>query len=106
MFVCGLIGFFILPKSFFIPFSIADSILWIACGWFGWRSPVELVFPMFTIVTGCLLGLTAGRYSKAGTAHILLYAGIITIIMFVQHSAARVLRFATPVRLYPVERIS
>jgi len=82
MFVCGLIGFFLLPRSLFIPFTVADSILWILCGWFGWRNPIEIVFPLFTIVTGCLLGLTTGHYAKAGAAHVMLSAGIMTVIMF------------------------
>jgi FtsH-binding integral membrane protein len=82
MFACGVIGFFLLPVSWLIPFAIADAVLWILCGWFGWRNPIGLVFPVFTIVTGCVLGLTAEQYAKAGAAGTMLSAGIITVIMF------------------------
>ncbi|MEI6306457.1 MAG: Bax inhibitor-1 family protein [Deltaproteobacteria bacterium] len=78
----GYVGYHYLPKSMFLPFSIADAIIWAACGWFGWRNPIELVFPSFVIITGCLLGLTAQRYAHAGAAHIFVNAGIVTLIMF------------------------
>lgn len=80
--VSGYIGFRYLPKGLFLPFTIADTVIWIACGWFGWRNPVELVFPLFILITGGLLGLTAARYSSSGAGHVMFNAGMVTVIMF------------------------
>ena len=81
--LCGVMAFFTLPPSAFIPLAIADAVLWIVCGWFGWRRPIELVFLLFTVVTGSLLGMIALRYAEAGLSHIFLNAAILTILSFV-----------------------
>ncbi len=83
IFTCGIGGYFFLPASSLMPLATIDAILWILCGWFGWRNPIGVVFPLFTIVTGFLLGVTASNYAEAGTGHIFYNAAILTIVVFI-----------------------
>jgi FtsH-binding integral membrane protein len=55
----GFLSYHLLPPSSLFVLGIADSIIWIACGWFGWREPITLTFGLFTLITGLLLGQVA-----------------------------------------------
>ena len=68
MAILGVISYHLLPQSSMMGLAIADSIIWIACGWFGWRNPISFVFPLFTIITGLLLGQLAHFYSTVFAA--------------------------------------
>lgn len=57
--VFGFFSYFFVPKTYLTALGVADSVLWIACGWFGWRRPMAIVFPLFASVTGLLLGQIA-----------------------------------------------
>ncbi len=82
MLVCGVVGYYFLPSKWIVPFAVLDCILWILCGWFGWRNPIEIVFPLFTVVTGGVLGLIAARYAEAGAAGTMASAGALSVVMF------------------------
>ncbi|MGC4046828.1 MAG: Bax inhibitor-1 family protein [Armatimonas sp.] len=75
----GVAAYTFLPQAALLPVGIVDAILWIACGWFGWRRPINLVMPLFTIATGLMLGLLATIYPAA----IFLQAAVLTIAAFV-----------------------
>ena len=59
MIIVGIISYKHLPQSSLIGLCIADCIIWILCGWFGWRHPMVIVFPLFSIITGLMLGQLA-----------------------------------------------
>ena len=48
-----------LPRSLAIPLYSIDGAVWMLCGWFNWRQPVGVVFPLFCIVTGLCFGRLA-----------------------------------------------
>jgi FtsH-binding integral membrane protein len=77
MAILGAASYHVLPTSSIAPLCIADGILWIACGWFGWRHPIELTFPAFTLATGLLLGQLAHFFPN-----VLLVATIVTLFTF------------------------
>ena len=66
-----------LPKSSLIPLSVADGVIWVLCGWFCWRNPITVVFPVFVVITGLFLGQLA-QFNKAS----FLMASILTPIVF------------------------
>ena len=57
----ALYSYYRIPQTFEVLLSLcaADSLIWIACGWFNWRKPVSLTFSLFTIISGLLLGQIA-----------------------------------------------
>src|SRR4028119_449647 len=57
--VSGFLSYLFLPRSSFIPLAIIDGLMWVACGWFGWRRPALLVLPLFSLITGLFLGQVA-----------------------------------------------
>jgi len=61
--VLGLISYHLLPRTSMPALGIADGIIWILCGWLGWRSPLRLVLPLFAIITGLFLGQLAHWYA-------------------------------------------
>jgi len=61
MALTGWITHHLAPPGWLRPLALADGFLWVACGWFGWRRPMGLVFPAFVLVTGALLGLLASE---------------------------------------------
>ena len=72
MAILGVASYHYAPRSWQSPLAMADGVLWILCGWFGLRRPVSIVFPLFTAVTGLLLGQLAHTYSAVfSTATIL-----------------------------------
>ena len=82
MFGFGVVGYHF-PSDWLKPVAITDLVLWVFCGWLGWRRPIGFVFPLFTVVTGSLLGMTANLYAKVGLAHIMINAGVLTVFTFV-----------------------
>lgn len=77
----GVAAFNFLPQAALLPIGIVDAILWIACGWFGWRRPINFVMPLFSIVTGLLLGLVAtivpaGMFAQAAILTIAAFVGL------------------------------
>ena len=65
----------------YLPISLADMVIWIACGFFGWRNPIKVVLPLFSVITGLFLGLIAHRNGATFAA-----SSIITIVAFVSLS--------------------
>lgn len=76
----GFASYEALPRTFLPFLSAADAVLWIACGWFGWRQPIGFVFPLFGAVTGLLLGQLAHYhatvFAAATTLTLLSFAGL------------------------------
>lgn len=62
--------------------SIADAIIWVLCGWFGWRRPIAVTLPLFSIITGLLLGQLAHLYSS-----VFFSATVLTLLAFTGLSA-------------------
>ena len=75
--VLGFASYFWLPKTSLGPLALTDSILWILCGWFGWRRPVGFVLPLFCVVTGLLTGQLAHIYPS-----VFLSATVLTLFTF------------------------
>ena len=72
----GIVSFFLVPDGWTARLSTADGILWVLCGWLGLRRPLAVIFPLFCLVTGLLLGQLAHRYSDvAVTAAVLSVVG-------------------------------
>ena len=87
MMVTGMFAYYTFPEALFVPVLIADAVIWIACGWFGWRNPITLVLPLFTVITGMTLGLLGKVYTDIGLGQIFIQAGILTTVMFVSLTA-------------------
>jgi FtsH-binding integral membrane protein len=83
MTVLGVFSYFFLSPVAALPVLILDSIIWIACGWFGLRNPIKAVFPVFLIITGLALGQIAHFYRP----DVFLAAGITTLMIFAGTSA-------------------
>ena len=62
MTLLGIFSYTQLPPASAGPLMLLDSIIWIACGWFGLRNPIKAVFPIFLIITGLCLGQIAHLY--------------------------------------------
>lgn len=62
MVVIGVFSYLFVSKAALIPIGVANAIMWIACGWFGWRRPMAMVYPLFIGITGLLLGQLAHNY--------------------------------------------
>jgi FtsH-binding integral membrane protein len=77
MAVLGFISYHLIPRSSMTALSAADCILWVLCGWLGWRRPVALTFPLFSLITGLLLGQLAHLY-----APVFLSASVLTLFAF------------------------
>lgn len=78
IFVLGLISYNFFPDVLKWPLLIADIAIWIACGWCGWRNPIKVVMPLFTVITGLLLGLIAHEKPD-----IFFSASVMTVVGFV-----------------------
>jgi FtsH-binding integral membrane protein len=76
--VLAIFSSYLLPKSSFGPLAIADGVIWMLCGWFGWRKPIEVTFPLFVVITGLFLGQLA-QFHKSS----FLMALILTPVTFV-----------------------
>jgi FtsH-binding integral membrane protein len=79
--LAGGASFHLLPRTALIPLAIADFVMWIACGWLGWRRPLTLTMGLFTIITGALLGQVAhltppGVFMQAGVFTMVTFAGL------------------------------
>jgi FtsH-binding integral membrane protein len=79
--VAGVISFQYLPRTTLMPLAIADTILWIACGWFGWMRPLTLSMGLFSVVSGALLGQVAhltpaGVFPQAAAFTLVTFAGL------------------------------
>lgn len=87
MLASGVLSYFALPLRTIGPIGGVDGLLWILCGWLGVRQPIRAIFSVFTVVTGLFLGLLARVYVQAGLGHLFLYAGGLTIGIFLVLSA-------------------
>lgn len=74
----GFLAYNTLPMAAFLPVALANAVLWIACGMFGWRRPTHVTLPLFTLVNGLFLGLLAHLYAPA----IFASAGVLTALAF------------------------
>jgi FtsH-binding integral membrane protein len=79
--VAGVVSHQFLPRTTLMPFAIADMVLWIACGWFGWMRPLTLAMGLFSVVTGGLLGQVAhltppGIFAQASAYTLVTFAGL------------------------------
>jgi len=77
----GLISYLIIPHFLYLPISLANMAIWIACGFFGWRNPINVALPSFSVITGLFLGLIAHRNGATFAA-----SSIITIVAFISLS--------------------
>jgi FtsH-binding integral membrane protein len=74
----GFLAYNTLPLAALLPVGIANFVLWIACGMFGWRRPTNVTLPLFTLVNGLFLGLIAHLYAPA----VFLSAAVLTALAF------------------------
>jgi FtsH-binding integral membrane protein len=77
MIALGFISYRLLPQSSFGILCVADTLIWVACGWFGWRHPIVLSFGLFTFVTGLLLGQVAHS-----SPHLLALTSVLSFVAF------------------------
>jgi FtsH-binding integral membrane protein len=73
----GFLSYHLLPRASLLPLGIADSLIWIACGWFVWREPIAFTFGLFTLITGLFLGQVAHI-----SPHILGLSSVLSLIAF------------------------
>lgn len=78
MTVLGIFSYTVLPPASAFPLFILDTLIWIACGWFGLRNPIKAIFPVFLVITGLFLGQIAHYYRP----EIFLSASILTLAIF------------------------
>ncbi|WP_154223233.1 Bax inhibitor-1/YccA family protein [Marinicella rhabdoformis] len=78
IFVLGLFSYNFFPDALKWPLLFADIAIWVACGWFGWRNPIKIVMPLFTVITGLFLGLVAHEKPD-----VFFTASVMTIVGFV-----------------------
>jgi len=77
MIALGFISYRLLPQSALGILCVADALIWIACGWFGWRHPILLSFGLFTLITGLLLGQIAHS-----SPHLLALTSVLSFVAF------------------------
>ena len=82
MILCGVFAYYVLPSTLFIPIAVVNTILWVACGIFGWREPIHLVYGAFIIITGLFLGLLASYFAAAGMANIFSNAALSSFVSY------------------------
>lgn len=75
------VSYFVIPRFLYMPLALADTAMWIACGFFGWRNPIKVVLPLFSVITGLFLGLIARQHGATFAA-----SSVITIVAFVSLS--------------------
>lgn len=78
MTVLGIFSYTQLPRVSATPLMILDTLIWIACGWFGLRNPIKAVFPVFLVITGLCLGQIAHLYRP----DVFLTAAVTTMAIF------------------------
>lgn len=78
MTVVGIFSYNVLPPVAKFPILILDMLIWVACGWFGWRNPIKTVFPLFLVITGLALGQIAHFYRP----EMFLTAALLTLAIF------------------------
>jgi FtsH-binding integral membrane protein len=78
----GFFSYYYLPRTALRPLGIADGIIWVLCGWFGWRRPAILTLSLFSIITGLFLGQLAYLY-----AGVFAMAAALTLATFIGLSA-------------------
>jgi FtsH-binding integral membrane protein len=64
MAILGVLSYQYAPSTWTSRLAVADGIIWVLCGWFGWRRPLPIVLPLFVGITGLLLGQLAHLYSS------------------------------------------
>ena len=74
----GVAAYNFLPAALLPVVFLLNAIVWIACGWFRWRKPTNVVLPLFTVVTGLMLGMLAHLYPAA----IFTQAAVLTTLAF------------------------
>ena len=79
--VAGVVSHTYLPRTTLTPLAIADTIMWILCGWFGWMRPLALTMGLFSVITGALLGQVAhltpaGIFGQASAFTLVTFAGL------------------------------
>lgn len=79
----GYASFYLLPTSMMRPLGIADGLIWVACGWFGWRRPAFVTLGLFSVITGLFLGQLAHIYHGSAFA----FASMLTAVAFIGLSA-------------------
>lgn len=80
--VIGYYSFHFVPKQHWATLGMLDCVIWILCGWFGWRHPIIISFPTFTVITGLFLGALANHYTASGRAEVFMSAAFITVMAF------------------------
>lgn len=78
MTLLGVFSYTTLPQASRMPLLILDTLIWIACGWFGLRNPIKAVFPVFLLITGLFLGQVAHLYRP----DMFLAAALMTLAIF------------------------
>ena len=74
----GIASYLFLPAALLPVVLLVNIVVWIACGWFRWRKPTNVVLPLFTVVTGLMLGVLAHLYPAA----IFTQAAVLTVLAF------------------------
>lgn len=79
--VAGVVSHQYLPRTTLMPLAIADTVMWILCGWIGWMRPLTLTMGLFSLITGALLGQVAhltppGIFGQASAFTLVTFAGL------------------------------
>ena len=89
MFLLGLVSFFTFPAASKWVLGILDTIIWVACGWFGLRQPIKAVSTVFVVITGLFLGMVArsnpGLFVASTLLTLIMFAGLTLYV----HQTAR-----------------
>lgn len=59
----GVLSYNLLPPVAGVLIWVLNLAMWIAIGWFRWRRPINVVLPLFTIITGLWLGVLGHIYA-------------------------------------------
>lgn len=89
MFLLGLVSYFTFPAASKWVLGILDTIIWVACGWFGLRQPIKAVSTVFVVITGLFLGMVArsnpGLFVASTLLTLIMFAGLTLYV----HQTAR-----------------
>lgn len=89
MFLLGLVSYFTFPPASKWVLGILDTLLWIACGWFGLRQPIKVVSTVFVVITGLFLGMVARSNPSLFMASTLLTVMVFAGLTLYVHQTAR-----------------
>lgn len=89
MFLLGTLSYFTFPPASKWLLGILDTLIWVACGWFGLRQPIKIVSTVFVVITGLFLGMVARSNPSLFMASTLLTLMVFAGLTLYVHQTAR-----------------